>query len=70
LKICLTFCLEIEQTLDNRNETNTQRRIKESQIFILNRRFRDTMNQYNEETLTHRDRCKHLILCELKMGRS
>ena len=72
-RVNFRFYLEIEDTLTkpiDHNETNAQRRIKESQVFTLNRRFRDTMNQYNQEVLAHRDRCKVIILRELEMGRS
>jgi hypothetical protein len=59
----------MEQADDDPTETNAQRRIRESQIFVLIRRFRDTMIQYNQETVSHRDRCKKVIVCELELGK-
>ncbi len=72
MRISVAF-LEMEQALnirDDPEETHTQRRIKESQIFVLTRRFRDTMNQYNQEAVSHRERCKKAIVRELEIGRS
>jgi hypothetical protein len=72
VRVCFRFYLEIEDALKqpvDRNETNAKRRIKELQLFNLNRRFMDTMNQYNQEALAYRERCKNVILRELDMGR-
>jgi hypothetical protein len=62
----------MEQARDNRDDhdkNNAQWRIKESQIFVLTRRFRDIMTQYNLETITHRERCKKAIVRELEIGK-
>jgi hypothetical protein len=73
VRVCFRFYLEMEEALTqsvDRNETNAQRRIKESQLFNLNLRLQNTMNQYNQEVLAYRERCKNVILRELEMGRS
>ena len=61
-----------EQHSDQERST-AQGRIKESQIFVVTRRFRDMMNQYNHEFLHHRDKCKKAIsheleICECRMA--
>lgn len=63
----------MEQTQENRDDhdkSGAQWRIKESQIFVLTRRFRDTMTQYNQETVLHRERCKKAIVHELDICKS
>ncbi|CAF3843133.1 unnamed protein product [Rotaria sp. Silwood1] len=62
---------KMEQIKDNCNDhdkQNAQWRIQESQIFVLTRRLRDTMIQYNQETIAHRDRCKKIIVRELEIS--
>ncbi|UJR31397.1 hypothetical protein I4U23_018891 [Adineta vaga] len=49
--------LDEEQTLGNDYDiTSAQWRIKESQIFVLTRQFRDIMIEYNKEAMLHRER--------------
>ncbi|CAF1429677.1 unnamed protein product [Adineta ricciae] len=48
--------------------TSAQWRIKESQIFVLTRQFRDTMIEYNKEAVLHRERCKKIIARELEIS--
>jgi hypothetical protein len=63
----------MEQARENRDDhdqINAQWRIKESQIFVLTRRFRDTMTRYNLETVLHRERCKKAIVFQLEIGKS
>jgi hypothetical protein len=60
----------MEQIQENQNDAqrlSTQGRIKESQIFGITRRFRETMNQYNQESMVHRERCKKAIVRELEI---
>ena len=52
------------------NESNAHRRIRESQVFVLFRRFRDTMAEHHKESLAHRERCKTAIIRELDMSKS
>ncbi|CAF0911984.1 unnamed protein product [Rotaria sordida] len=59
---------QAKQNCDDHDKTNAQWRVKESQIFVLTRRFRDTMVAYNQETMSHRDRCKSVIVRELEMS--
>jgi hypothetical protein len=61
---------QAQENRDNNEKTNAQWRIQESQICVLTRRFRDTMTHYNQETVSHSDRCKKAIIRELEMGRS
>ena len=68
---CSCFRLEMENMIESQTDSekaSAQGRIKESQIFVLTRRFRDIMNQYNQEALAHRDRCKKAISRELEIG--
>ena len=61
----------MEQSLNDQtnDEKATARwRIKESQVFNITRLFRDIMNQYNQETVLHRQRCEKAILRELEIG--
>lgn len=63
--------LEMEQAhemQDDEYKASAQGRIKESQIFNITRRFRDVMQQYNLESIVHRDRCKNIILRELEIS--
>ncbi len=65
------FELEMEQIQDNQDDTdkaNAQWRIKESQIVNMTRRFRNVMNQYNLEFVSHRERCKKIIIRELEIS--
>ena len=60
----------MEQEQDNAgnsNRTNAEKRIKESQIFVLTRQLRETMIRYNQETTAHRERCKRVIVRELEL---
>ena len=66
----LLYYIEMKETQNDYDETNAQRRIKESQINVLTRRFRDIMLEYNKETVVHRERCKNVIVCELEMCKS
>ncbi|CAF0866167.1 unnamed protein product [Rotaria sordida] len=59
---------QAKQNCDDHDKTNAQWRVKESQIFVLTRRFRDTMVAYNQETMSHRDRCKSVIVRELEIS--
>ncbi|CAF0852441.1 unnamed protein product [Rotaria sordida] len=59
---------QAKQNCDDHDKMNAQWRVKESQIFVLTRRFRDTMVAYNQETMSHRDRCKSFIVCELEIS--
>ena len=58
---------QIQEKQDAAQRTSTQERIKESQIFGITRRFRETMNQYNQESVAHRERCKKTIARELEI---
>jgi hypothetical protein len=61
----------MEQIQDNQDDTdkaNAQWRIKESQIVNMTRRFRNVMNQYNLEFVSHRERCKKIIIRELEIS--
>jgi hypothetical protein len=60
----------MEQALDDHDKNTAHWRLKESQIFVLTRRFRDTMIEYNKEAVSHRERCKKCIVRELEMGKS
>ncbi len=65
------FELEMEQIQDNQDDAdkaNAQWRIKESQIVNMTRRFRDVMNQYNLEFVSHRERCEKIIMRELEIS--
>ncbi|CAF2709507.1 unnamed protein product [Rotaria sp. Silwood2] len=59
---------QAKESRDEHDKTNAQWRIKESQIFVLTRRLRDTMVAYNQETIAHRDRCKKIIVRELEIS--
>ncbi len=66
-----SFELEMEQTQEDQDDTDkasAQWRIQESQIFNITRRFRDVMNQYNQESVSHRERCKRVIVRELEIS--
>lgn len=66
----LLFYLEMESSIECQTDSekaSAQGRIKESQIFVLTRRFRDVMNQYSQEAMAHRERCKKVILRELEI---
>lgn len=68
----LFFFLELEDSQKDDtdlNESNAHRRIKDSQIFVLNRRFRNIMAEHHKETLAHRERCKKAIIRELDIGK-
>jgi len=60
---------QVQENRDDHEKNNAQWRIKESQIFVLTRRFRDIMAQYNQETVIHRERCKKAIARELELGK-
>lgn len=65
------FYLEMENMIELQTDAekcSAQGRIKESQIFVLTRRFRNIMNQYNQDAIVHRDRCKKAISRELEIG--
>lgn len=62
------FDIEIELIHNDPDQNSAQRRIKESQLFVLSRRLRDIMMEYNRETVTHRDRCKKVIVEQLRLG--
>jgi hypothetical protein len=57
-----------QETTANQELSHSHRRIQESQIFVLTRRLRDTMSQYNQESMQHRERCKKAIVRELEIG--
>jgi hypothetical protein len=61
---------QIQGDQDDTDKASAQWRIQESQIFNITRRFRDVMNQYNQESLLHRERCKKVILRELDICES
>lgn len=56
------------ENLNDRDKNSAQGRIRESQIAVLTRHFRNVMTQYNLETVAHRERCKRLISRELDLG--
>jgi hypothetical protein len=58
---------QIHEQEDNHVKSTAQRRIQEMQIYVVIRRFRVIMNQYNQESILHRDRCKKAIACELEI---
>ena len=63
----------MEQSRENRGDSdkiNAQWRIKEAQVAVLTRRFRDTMIKYNQETVSHREQCKKIIVRELQICKS
>jgi t-SNARE complex subunit (syntaxin) len=71
INFLLFFKLEMEQNQADQNQTekgSTQWRIKQSQIFNITQRFREAMNQYNLESVTHRERCKKSIMRELEIS--
>ena len=57
-----------DQSMDEK--ASAQWRIKEGQIFTITRRFREVMNKYNLESVSHRDRCKRAIMRELDLSKS
>jgi len=62
---------KMENTIELQTDAekcSAQGRIKESQIFVLTRRFRNIMNQYNQDAILHRDRCKKAISRELEIA--
>lgn len=60
--------MEAEQnSRGNRDNGTAQWRIRESQIFVLSRRFRDMMIKYNQEVVLYRDKCKDAIVRELEL---
>jgi hypothetical protein len=61
---------QAQESRDDHDNKNAQWRIKESQIFVLTRRFRDTMTHYNQEAVSHRERCKKAIVRELAICKS
>lgn len=61
---------EAQKKSNDLNESSAQWRIRESQTFVLFRRFRDTMAEHHKESLTHRERCKKAIVYELEMSKS
>ena len=68
-----SLLLELEHAQEqqpDQEKTNTQGRIKESQIFVVTRRFRDVMNQYNQQFILHRGKCKNAISHELEICES
>ena len=63
-------CLEMEDEQENcdpREKNDAQWRIKESQIFVTTRRFRDTMTLYNQDMVAHRERFKDVIVRQLEL---
>ena len=63
-------CLEMEDeqmNCDASEKANAQWRIKESQIFVSTRRFRDIMGLYNQDMITHRERYKSMIVRQLEI---
>jgi hypothetical protein len=59
----------IQEDQNDNDKASAQWRIKELQIFNLTRRFREIMNQYNLESLAHRDRCKKSIMREFEISK-
>jgi hypothetical protein len=59
----------IQEDQDDTDKASAQWRIKESQIFNLTRRFREIMNKYNLESVTHRERCKKSIMREFEISK-
>jgi hypothetical protein len=58
---------EIQENQNNNDKTSAQWRMKESQIFVVIKRFRDTMNQYNQDCDSHLEKCKSIIKRELEL---
>jgi len=59
---------QIQENQDDADKANAQWRIQELQIFNITRCFREVMNQYNQESVVHRERCKKVILRELEIS--
>ena len=66
----LSYFSELEQSQTHQTDydiTSVYWRIRQSQIFVLTRQFRDTMIEYNKEAVLHRERCKKIISRELEI---
>lgn len=66
---------KMEQDLENsqasNSKTQAQSRIEQSQLFVLARKFRDVMNDYNQVQVGYRQKCKERIQRQLEItGRS
>lgn len=66
---------KMEQDLENsqasNSKTQAQNRIEQSQLFVLARKFRDVMNDYNQVQVGYRQKCKERIQRQLEItGRS
>ncbi|CAM4957098.1 unnamed protein product [Rotaria socialis] len=61
---------KLEQTQKDAKDDigSAQWRLKESQIYNITKHFRQIMNQYNEECVAHRDRCKKAIKREFEIS--
>jgi hypothetical protein len=60
---------QVQANQDDADKRSAQGRIKESQIFNMTRRFRDVMNEYNQEFVLHRERCKRVIVRQLEISK-
>jgi hypothetical protein len=59
---------QIQKNQEDDDQSSTQWRIKELQLFNATRRFREVMNKYNQESLLHQDKCKKIIKRELEIS--
>ena len=60
--------MEDEQmNCDASEKANAQWRIKESQIFVTTRRFRDMMGLYHQDMIAHREQYKNMIVRQLEI---
>jgi hypothetical protein len=60
---------QVEANQDDADKISSQGRIKQLQIFNMTRRFREVMNEYNQEFVLHRERCKRAIVCQLELSK-
>lgn len=48
---------------------STHWRLKKHQVYSLTKRFSDVMNQYHQDCVAHKDRCKKAIQRELAISK-